>query len=406
VEEFKNYEGAKINYSDTRTGDAGIWIKPHSLLFEKGVKEQVIECFTEINYKAFFKTEGDLPFDVFAASFYLLSRYEEYLPHTKDIYGRYAHENSLAFKENFLQLPLVNIWIGHLKDLLNKKFPLLTTHPPIATGTSFTFTPTYDIDIAWSYNHKGWWRNTGGFLRSIFQARWVAAKDRINTLLGKQKDPFDAYEWMDQLHERHQLKPYYFFLVPEKRSQYDKNISPRCKALQQLIKDHAKQYSIGIHPSWRSGDEPALLKNEIETISNLTGSPVVSSRQHYIRFTLPETFRRLTEHGIRSDLSMGYGSINGFRASVASPYFWYDLEKEEQTDLLLYPFCYMDANSFYEQKLSAEQALEEMRHYYNLVRSVNGHFIMIWHNSFLGTEKLYSGWRAIYEQFIKEVSAP
>ena len=79
-------------------------------------------------------------------------------------------------------------------------------------------------------------------------------------------------------------------------------------------------------------------------------------------------------------------------------------KRNKQTSLILFPFCYMDANSFYEQKYTAPQALEEMRHYYQSVKSVNGTFIMIWHNSFLGTDELYSGWREVYEQFIKEVA--
>ncbi|HKZ65934.1 MAG TPA: hypothetical protein VJ111_06255, partial [Chitinophagaceae bacterium] len=135
----------------------------------------------------------------------------------------------------------------------------------------------------------------------------------------------------------------------------------------------------------------------------ITNNRILSSRQHYIRFVLPETFRRLTENGIEFDFSMGYGSTNGFRASVSSPFYWYDLEKEKQTELILFPFCYMEANSFYEQKYTAQQALDEMRYYYDIVKSVNGTFIMIWHNQFLGTDKLYDGWKEVYEKFIKEV---
>ena len=101
---------------------------------------------------------------------------------------------------------------------------------------------------------------------------------------------------------------------------------------------------------------------------------------------------------------MGYGSINGFRASVASPFYWYDLEKEETTGLLIYPFCFMEANSFFEQKYSPQQALDEIRQYYNTVKSVKGTFISIWHNTFLGTDKLFTGWREVYEKFIKEIS--
>jgi hypothetical protein len=405
-EEFTRYEGPKINYGENRISGQELWIKPHGLLQEKGIKEQYTECFETNNYKAFFKIAGDFPFDIFSATFYLISRYEEYLPHTKDMYGRYAFENSLAYKENFLNLPLVNIWLKDFKTLLTQKFSLLpapdsqltTHHSPL------TFLPTYDIDMAWSYKHKGFLRSSGGFFRSLLKAQWSLLKERIKVLRGKQKDPFDAFDWMNKLHEQYKLTPYYFFLVPEKRGRYDKNISPATKAMQELIRDHISRYSFGIHPSWKSGDDVALLKKEIDTLSAFAGRQIVSSRQHYIRFNLPGGYRRLIENGIKFDFSMGYGSINGFRASVASPFYWYDLEKEEQTQLMLLPFCYMEANSFYEQKFTAKQALEEMLYYYNAVKSVNGYFIMIWHNSFLGTDKLYAGWREMYEQFIREAS--
>ena len=390
----------KFNYSPERILPEEFWLKPHSLLFENKISEQSIQCFEESGQRAFFKTEGDFPFDIFAASFYLLSRYEEYLPHQKDMYGRYAHENSLAFKEGFLNQPLINNWLKNFKKLLNSKFSgsLLP-----ATDSRFTFLPTYDIDIAWSYKHKGWWRSAGGLMQSLIKGNWQEFKKRINVLQGKKKDPFDSYGWLNQLHEQHKLRPYYFFLMAEKRGKYDKNNSPRQKALQTLISDHLIRYPIGIHPSWRSGDEHSLLKKEIDSLQTITNNRILSSRQHYIRFVLPETFRRLTENGIEFDFSMGYGSTNGFRASVSSPFYWYDLEKEKQTELILFPFCYMEANSFYEQKYTAQQALDEMRYYYDIVKSVNGTFIMIWHNQFLGTDKLYDGWKEVYEKFIKEV---
>jgi hypothetical protein len=397
-EEFLGFSGPRINYSPEKITDNELWLQPYKLLFEQGIQQQAIDCFEVNGQKAFFKTGGDYSFDIFAASFYLMSRYEEYLPHSKDMYGRYAFENSLAWKEKFLNLPLLNIWLEDFKLILKQRFPQF----PIP-NSQLTFLPTYDIDIAWSYKHKGWWRNFGGILRSFIKGEWSSVNERIRVLRGKQKDPFDAFGWMNKLHEQYKLKPYYFFLVPEKRGRYDKNIPSSCKAMQELIRDHVIRYPTGIHPSWRSGDDTALLKKEIETLSMFTGNPVVSSRQHYIRFNLPDGYRRIIDNGIKFDFSMGYGSINGFRASVASPFYWYDLEKEEQTQLMLFPFCYMEANSFYEQKYSAQQALEEMRQYYKTVKSVNGYFIMIWHNSFLGTDKLYAGWRDVYEQFVKEV---
>jgi hypothetical protein len=99
---------------------------------------------------------------------------------------------------------------------------------------------------------------------------------------------------------------------------------------------------------------------------------------------------------------MGYGTTNGFRASVAASFYWFDLEKNETTPLQLYPFCFMDANAFYEQKLSAMQAYEELRRYYTSIKKVNGLMITIWHNTFLGTDINFKGWREVYELFMKE----
>ncbi len=328
TETFVQYQGPKINYSQKKITDSEFRIHNSDLLFEPGIRAQFIECFEINNYKAFFKTEGDFPFDIFAASFYLMTRYEEYLPHQKDMYGRYAHENSLAFKENFLHLPLINIWLRDFKRSLQDKFPRLVIH-----NSSFTFIPTYDIDEAYSYKHKQWWRIIGGFAKSIFNSDWSIIRERINVFLAGKKDPYDAFEWMGQLHDRYDLSPYYFFLVANKKTKYDKNILPSKKSMQDLIQLHSQRYSIGIHPSWQSGDDAEKLKFEILKLGHISGKQILFSRQHYIRFTLPHTYRQLIDLGIQADFSMGYGSINGFRASVATSFFWYDLGKEEQTKL-------------------------------------------------------------------------
>ncbi|HMT74728.1 MAG TPA: polysaccharide deacetylase family protein [Chitinophagaceae bacterium] len=401
ISEYINYAGPKINYSEIGIADNEIRIQPHRLLFEAGISEQKVECFDVNGYTAFFKTDGSYPFDIFAASFYLLSRYEEYLPHQKDEYGRYAHTNSIAYKEGFLSLPLINIWFEDLRKSLQQTFRSFTFR-----HSHFTFIPTYDIDEAWAYKNKEWWRNTGGIFRDILSGNFKNIVTRLNVLRQKQQDPYDTYDWIDALNAEHNLSPVYFFLSAVKRGKYDKNISPESHQWRQLTKCHSEKYATGIHPSWRSGDEPELLDSEIATLEKVSvKKKIVCSRQHYIRFTLPQTFRKLIESGITEDYSMGYGSINGFRASVATPFYWYDLDKEQQTPLLVFPFCFMDANSFYEQKLSADVAYEELMHYYTVVKSVNGTLITIWHNNFLGNDKRFEGWKEIYTRFIESVSA-
>src|SRR5678816_3556595 len=100
--EYLKFEGPKLNYSLRDLCADEFVVYPVSLLFESGIRPQQITCFEFSYYKAFFETGGDMQFDIFAATFYLITRYEEYLPHEKDEYGRYAHTNSLAFREGFL----------------------------------------------------------------------------------------------------------------------------------------------------------------------------------------------------------------------------------------------------------------------------------------------------------------
>ena len=386
-EKISFHSGPKINYSNEEI-PGSYTIESTSLLFEKSITQQKPVCFQEKEYKAFYRVpHSDFSFDIFAASFYLLSRYEEYLPHNKDMYDRYAHENSLAFTEGFLQQPLINIWIQDFSISLITTFPSLVYKLP-----TFAFLPTYDIDIAWSYKNKGLIRNVGGFITT-------PSFERAKVLAGVEPDPYDSYDFLHELHSQYNLKPIYFFLVASIKGKYDKNISPENKDMQLLIKEHANKYDVGLHPSWKSNENTDLIATEKCTLETLVGSVVHRSRQHYIKLTLPGTYQELINSGIRDDYSMGYGSINGFRASVASSYYWYDLEADGSTDLRIHPFCFMDANAYYEEKLAVTQALEELNHYFNICKKVNGTCITIFHNNLLG-DGVFLEWKKMYSRFI------
>ena len=394
---FIDYKGAKINYSAERFSDNEFFIYPHGLLFESGIREQQINCFDFSGKPAFFQTTGDFLFDIFPAVFFLVSRYEEYLPFEPDQYGRFPFQASLAFRENFLDIPVVNHWLGFFKMAIRKKFP-----EQIFRVKDFKFIPSYDIDIAYSYKYKGLKRNLEGFCRSLVKGQWTYLLDRWDVLFQKKKDPFDSYEWLDSLHLYCRTRAYYFFLIAKKQVGVDKNISPENKELQSLIGYHSAGYTVGIHPSWQSGDEEAILMEEVGKLEDITGMPVTYSRQHYIRMSLPKTYRQLIDVGIEKDFSMGYGSSNGFRASIASSYYWYDLKAEKKTSLMLFPFCFMDATSFYEKQLSPKAAFAELMNYYRKIKQVNGLMITIWHNNFFGTDPMFKGWKEVYEVFLKD----
>ncbi|MBV9989277.1 MAG: polysaccharide deacetylase family protein [Chitinophagaceae bacterium] len=395
--EIEAHAGPVINYSpDPITG--ALHIQPHGLLTENAIKPQSPDCFEWNGLKVFFRTAGDIPFDLFAAAFYLISRYEEYLPHSVDAYGRYAHENSLAYRNEFLNQPLVNLWMQRLDVELSAKFPQPTFK---MQHSKFRFLPTYDIDIAYAYAAQPVWKNVAGFFRDLLQGKIDKVIERGNSYTGRHADPFDTFGWLDELHARYRLKPAYFFLTLIKRGLYDKNLPAASAALQRLYKKLAAVYVTGLHPSWRSGDEEGLLLQEKEKLEAIVGHRIFVSRNHYLRFTLPHSYRRLSAAGITDDHSMAYGTVNGFRASYALPFRWYDLEKEQVTQLVVHPFCFMEANSFFQQHYSAEQAGAEIQYYYDTVKNVEGELITLFHNHFLTLQPEWVEWRRMYEQFLQ-----
>lgn len=389
---LNKHAGPILNYSPEKIEANCLHIIPQGILFQTSIEQQQVDCFETNNCTAFFKTgEGDFTFDIFGASFFLISRYEEYLPHQKDAFGRYDHHNSVAHRNGFLQKPLVNQWLALLERILKEKLSSL----PIETS-HFQFKPTYDIDIAWSYKNKGVIRNMVGFCRkpSVY---------RLKVMLGIEKDPFDSYDFLDRLHQEYSLHPIYFFLVSHLVGRYDKNISPFKKSMKRLIQHHDRRYTIGIHPSWKSNKAIYILQKEKRRLGRLAKQSILSSRQHYIKFSLPDTCQRLIQTDIHDEYSMGYPSTNGFRASVASSFYWYDLSKEEKTTLRIHPFCFMDATCFYYQKKSAEEAYSELMYYYQECKKVQGCFITIFHNNFLGTDPQFEGWQEMYARFISQV---
>ncbi|HZW71699.1 MAG TPA: hypothetical protein VFF57_12545, partial [Hanamia sp.] len=146
IKEFEQFAGEKINYSEKRIGDE-FYIKSNSILFETGIKKQEIKVEETESEKILFPcVEDDLGFDIFSSVFFIVSRYEEYLPFQGDKFGRFKHEDSLAFQNNFLQKPVVNLWIEILKNKLAGKFPSLQF-----AKKKFNCVITYDIDVAYKY---------------------------------------------------------------------------------------------------------------------------------------------------------------------------------------------------------------------------------------------------------------
>ena len=340
-------------------------------------------------------TEHTFTFDLFSAIFFLLCRYEEYYPVTLDKYGRYPATSSILYKQGWLMRPIVDEWAHAFRKKLQ------AVAGETIEVTSFLYQPTYDIDIAYSHIYKGIGRIAGAYIRAIIKMDVVQISERIQVLKKKQKDPYDSYRWLRQLHKQYDYKPIYFILSADKTSAFDKNIHPEHPAMVRVIKNLVKEGEIGIHPSYYS-EQKGLLPKEKKVLEHIAGRSMHISRQHYIKVKMPDTYRLLLSNNISDDYSMGYGSYLGFRAGTGNSFPWYDLEKEEITKLRIHPFCFMDTTAHYEAKLSPTVAFEKLEEMSKKLMQTGSTLITIFHNFSLGTSNEWKGWRQAYENFLQE----
>jgi len=396
-EEFQSFEGIKINYS-TKVFNDEIFFYSSNLLFEIGIVGQELKFIDFEDTKAFFpnyEEKSALAFDPFAASFFLVSRYEEYLPYVRDKYSRFEAKESIAFKYGFLQKPLVNIYAQKIAEIISNKFP--DFKPKFR---QFSFIPTIDIDAAYSYKCKGVFRTLGGYYKSILKFDFQEILERTEVILGLKKDPFDTYNYQFKIQKEYELKPIYFILFAD-YGLNDKNISVNNFKFQKLIKSLGDYAEVGIHPSFGSNANPEKLKIEVKKLSQILKREITKSRQHFLKLSLPTIYRNLLNLDITDDYTMGYASEPGFRASICDPFYFYDLDLETETNLRIHPFAFMDGTLKDYMQLSDKESLIIIKSLIEEVKKVKGTFISIWHNESLSDKKRWKGWRNVYEEMNK-----
>ena len=393
---FYQYDGPKINYSKEKT-DEEIFIHSHSLLFETDIKQQRLEYSEHHGVATIFSSdnEGDLPYDPFAAAFFFVSRYEEYLEFKEDKYKRYRAEKGAAYYKGFHGVPVVNHYAQHLKQILQKRFPDL-----VFPSKEYQFILTYDIDQAYKFSNLNWYRMYGGFLKATIKRDKDFIIQRKKVLSGSEQDPFNTFDFQFRLNNKYRIYPIYFFLMANYGS-LDKNNVWNSYGMKQLIKNISDKYLIGIHPGFKSFDKPKNLEMEIARLNAVTGKQIVRSRQHFLRLKFPDTYRNLIEHGIEEDYTMGHPNILGFRAGIASPFYFFDLRRDETTSLRVFPFAAMDSTLHYYMKVTPESALDELKLLVDEVKKIQGTFIFIAHNDLIGKQSLWKGWQPFYEEFIQ-----
>jgi hypothetical protein len=180
----------------------------------------------------------------------------------------------------------------------------------------------------------------------------------------------------------------------------DKNLPIESKKFQSLIKMLGDYAQIGIHPSYGSNNSTAQLKKEIGRLSSVLLRDVTKSRQHFLKLRMPETYRNLIDFDVTDDYTMGYASQVGFRASICTPFNFYDLDTELETKLKIHPFAVMEGTLKYRMKVQPEEGITIIKSLIDKVKAVDGVFISLWHNDTLNNRKIWKGWRTVYEEMV------
>jgi hypothetical protein len=393
--EFLNAENPKINYSKTKFGDE-IYIKPHGLLSKKTLDKLDIKPFEFNNSTVFFESSPDsvFPFDPFAASFYLVTRYEEYFETSLDKYGRFTADKSILSELKLIKKPVINIWADWLAKEINRKYPQI-----IFVKRRFKFISTIDIDNAWAYLNKGFWRTKAALVKSVLKGNYSEFSARRKVLKGKEKDPYHTYDYLSSVFSGNEEKVKFFFLLGD-YGKLDKNVSHENNGFQKLIQKLSLEYDVGIHPSvasFRHGSHEKIIR-ENGRLEKIVGRKISKSRQHYLNLKFPKTYQNLIKAGMTEDYTLGYPDQTGFRAGICTPFNFYDLENEETTNLLVFPFQTMDGTLRNYLKLSSEQAFKETEMLMKEVKKVGGTFISIWHNETVNDWGEWKGYREVFEK--------
>lgn len=397
VDEFVAHSGPKITYSKAPLGKE-FFIRNHALLFEQGIANQQGEIQDWDDIPCFFPLgeQSSIPYDIFAASFYLITRYEEYQPHVTDKHERFSATQSLAFKGKFLEKPVIDIWVYRLLDKLKQKFPDYEF-----PTRNFQHISSIDVKEAYAFKHKGFIRNFGGAFRDLFQMEFKRFIRRMAVIFRLRKDPYENFDLLLQLGKKYNIDTKFFFLFSEYTT-FDPNVSYTNKSYKLLIKSVIDYAAFGQLFSYYTMKNIKKLKREKNRFEEVVIRPLTKSRQHMNRMELPKTYQNLIDNDIVEEYSMGYHTHTGFRAGTCTPFYFYDLDYEIQTPLKVFPYAF-NAEIYKNQQLTPKEALLHMLNLKNEVKKVNGTFISLFHNSILSDLPDNQAWLKIYEDILKPI---
>lgn len=394
IEDFISHDSLKMSYTKQPLSNE-LFVRSNDLLFEQGLSDIDITVQNWGHTKGFFPTgdRSDLAFDIFASSFYLLSRYEEYLPHVNDDYGRFMAKESLAYQHRFLSQPVVDIWAYKLREVLQARFPDFEF-----PERQYKIQPVIDVPAAFYFRKKGLLRTIGGTFNDLFRFKLKQLYERYSVLLGLKRDPYDTFKWIITSQKNSKFRFMVLFLIGD-YSTYDKSINANKKEFVSLIKSVADYCDVGLKASFFSLDDISILKKEKQKMESITNRDLNAVRHSFSKLNLPISYRNLVTLEINQDFTMGYIDTLGFRAGTCTPFQFYDLDYEVQTPLQINPYHCLDfALLKYQSQLDKTEHLQKI---IDEVKAVNGTFTPVFHNYSFSNFDRWKGFRSLFKLILE-----
>ena len=332
LEVFIAYNGPKLSYTNQKLSNE-FFVQSNCLLFEQGVRQIDIKISQWDTTPVFFSCDeiSSIPYDIFAATFYMISRYEEHIPHIKDNLNRFSSKSSLAEIGKFINKPVVDIWayqflecFGNVFSDVIVKFP----RPKIDT--------ILEVHEAYAYKSKSLLRTLVESGLDFFRLRFFKIFERFSVRLSFKPDPYDIYKPWIELHKRLNINTKVMFMFAQP-SANDRNISIFKHRFIEKIKDVADYVPTSILASFQSTEQPKLLQIEVNRLSQIIHRPLKDIRQHLVRLRFPTTYDHFSNLGLTNDYSLQFIDKLGYRAGTGFPFQFYNLTKEQCSNLFINP---------------------------------------------------------------------
>ncbi|MEM0518255.1 MULTISPECIES: DUF7033 domain-containing protein [Aequorivita] len=394
IDEFIAHTGPKISYGKKPLGNE-MFFQSDGLLEQQGLEAIEVTVKKWNNTYGFFSVSNisTLPFDIFAASFFMLTRYEEYLPHVKDEKGRFMASESLAYKEGFLQQPIVDIWAYIFKEKLLSAFPEINF-----PAKKIAIHPVIKAAQPYAYKQKGFFRSLVGYFHSLARGKFREIISRTQVLIGYKRDPIDTFKWMINIANRSNFKLTVFFLLGNALS-FNESMNTHRQKFKLLIKYVSDYKDVGLIFSYNALKNYNVLKTEKRRMEEITNRALDSSMNSEFLVNLPDIYRHLVELEVYRDFTMVFRDTIGFRAGTCTPFLFYDLDFEIKTPLVVHPAA---MTTFAFQKKYASDIDKIVGQTIAEVEKVNGTFTMIFSNKDFSSEANNKVWRAIFSEKLQK----